>query len=348
MAAVEEFYFQWHLTQRCNFRCQHCYQAGDGGVELAWGDLKLVADEIALALSKWKCLGHIALTGGEPLLRAETLDLLDYLAEAPEVGTIDLLTNGTLVDDRVVGRLVATPKFRRVQVSLDGSSPQTHDAIRGPGAFAKALSAIRKLVQAGVTTRVMFTLHRDNVADVPGLVELALREGLEGVVVDRLVPVGRGAALKGLLLQPAELRDVYHDLFLRSEELAHCGSSLHIVKLRTLWALVEPRRMSEEADLPVQQHLGAMCSAGMAGLCILEDGTVLPCRRLPIPLGNVLHDSLFEIWYTSPVLWQLRDRSGIKGKCRDCEYASRCGGCRAMAYAVTGDHLEADPQCWKN
>jgi len=345
---VADFYFQWHLTQRCNFRCQHCYQTGAVGAEMDWAGLKAGADKIGATLSQWKRQGHIALTGGEPLLRPECLDLMDYLGGLGAVESVDLLTNGSLVTDETLARLSRSPKRGRVQVSLDGGSAATHDAVRGPGAFDQALGAIRRLVRAGIPVRVMFTLHRGNVEDLPGLVELGVREGIEGLVVDRLVPMGRGAKLQSLLLEPPELRRTYEYLFMRSEELANAGSSLHIVKLRTLWALIAPDRMSREEDLPLQRQVGAMCSAGAGQLCILEEGSVLPCRRLPITLGNLARDSLFSMFYTAPFLWRLRDRSSIKGRCRTCEYASRCGGCRAMAYALTGDPLEEDPQCWKH
>ena len=59
-------------------------------------------------------------------------------------------------------------------------------------------------------------------------------------------------------------------------------------------------------------------------------------------------DSLGKIWFTSDLLWQIRDKHNLKGKCNSCEFIPRCGGCRAIAYAYTGDYLEEDPQCWKD
>ncbi|MCG2778337.1 MAG: SPASM domain-containing protein, partial [Desulfobacterales bacterium] len=82
-------------------------------------------------------------------------------------------------------------------------------------------------------------------------------------------------------------------------------------------------------------------------LTIMHDGTIYPCRRLPTPIGNALTDSFFKVWYTSEVLWNVRNHNNIKGKCADCELIPVCRGCRAMAYALTGDYLAEDPQCWK-
>jgi radical SAM protein with 4Fe4S-binding SPASM domain len=93
------------------------------------------------------------------------------------------------------------------------------------------------------------------------------------------------------------------------------------------------------------------CAAGVAGLTILADGTVTPCRRLPIPLGKVGENSLREIWATSPVLEQLRNKSLYLGKCGTCSRWSTCRGCRAIAYAYAQAQgkpgfLAPDPQCF--
>jgi radical SAM protein with 4Fe4S-binding SPASM domain len=93
--------------------------------------------------------------------------------------------------------------------------------------------------------------------------------------------------------------------------------------------------------------VGAMCSAGTNALTIMHDGTILPCRRLPIPIGNALTDSFYKVWYTSKTLWDIRNPENIKGKCSGCDLLAACRGCRALAYTVTGDYLAEDPQCWK-
>ncbi len=93
------------------------------------------------------------------------------------------------------------------------------------------------------------------------------------------------------------------------------------------------------------------CAAGVSGLTILPDGTITPCRRLPVPIGNIGKDSLRELWVTSPVLESLRDRSQYQGKCGSCKRWANCRGCRAIAYAYSqlkgeGNLLAEDPQCF--
>lgn len=90
------------------------------------------------------------------------------------------------------------------------------------------------------------------------------------------------------------------------------------------------------------------CAAGISGITLLPDGTITPCRRLNIPIGNVRRDSLREVWANSGVLRQLRDKQSYKAKCGVCHRWALCRGYRAVAYAYSGngDFLAEDPQCF--
>jgi len=93
------------------------------------------------------------------------------------------------------------------------------------------------------------------------------------------------------------------------------------------------------------------CAAGVSGLTVLPDGTVTPCRRMPVPIGNIRKDSLREIWASSEILNALRDKSRYKGRCGECNKWSACRGCRAIAAAFAGaddkaGYLAEDPQCF--
>ncbi|MBS3077037.1 SPASM domain-containing protein [Candidatus Pacearchaeota archaeon] len=88
------------------------------------------------------------------------------------------------------------------------------------------------------------------------------------------------------------------------------------------------------------------CSVGFTGLAVLSDGTVLPCRRLPIPIGNI-SEGIVKLVTESPVMQELRDLTRIKQGGGCCNHANYCRGCRAVAYAVTGDYMAKDPMCFK-
>lgn len=89
------------------------------------------------------------------------------------------------------------------------------------------------------------------------------------------------------------------------------------------------------------------CSVGFTSICIMPDGTLYPCRKLPIPLGNILKRPFRDIWINSEVLNDIRDKNNLKGYCGNCSLSYKCKGCRAVAYAVSGDYLNDDIQCWK-
>lgn len=342
-----EFYFQWHITDKCNLRCKHCYQESFRDKnEMSIEELKEVADKLFNALKKWNKKGRIAITGGEPLLSPKLFPLIKYLENNDEVKKIAILTNGTLINEETIKNIKEMNKLHFIQISLDGASSETHDHIRGKGSFQKALNAIRLLTTSGVTVRIMFTITKENVNDISQLIELAIAEDVDGLTFERFIPIGIEKGLNDMLLSSEELRDVYQSISDRADLECEKGSKLTILKLRTLFACLDKDGKRDGSDIPFKKQLGAMCSIGIDSLCFLPDGTVLPCRRLNIPIGNLRTDSIFKIWYTSDLLWKIRDKRNIQGKCNNCELIPRCSGCRAMAYAVTGNYLAEDPQCW--
>lgn len=330
----EEFYFQWHLTERCNRACRHCYQDGSPTSELGLNDLLTIVDLMEGAVNKWETKGTLSLTGGEPFLRKDDLHtLMDRIDRSDALAYYDILTNGSLITRDEALALARHPKLRRVQVSLEGATAKTNDSVRGTGSFKATLNAMRRLRDAGIDVSVMSTISRLNHQEVPDLIELAGREGVVTLAFERLIPEGAGEELSGQVLSADELRDLYQLVY----SLATDNPSVRVLMYRPLFALIAPE----------DHTVGALCSAGNNALTIMPDGTVYPCRRLPIPIGNVLTDGFFKIWYGSEVLWRLRNPNNLDGKCRDCDLLTQCRGCRAMAYFTTGNYMGEDPQCWR-
>jgi len=340
------FGFQWHITNRCNLRCAHCYQEDySGSNELDLDGLKQIADEIIRTLAGWRKQGDIAITGGEPLLKEEAFSLIGYLESSGHIASVDILSNGTLINESIVEQIRDLNKVRCVQISLDGASAESNDSIRGKGTFEKAITGIRLLRKSGISVNIMFTLQRRNVEDIPSIIDLAMAEGISSLTIERFVPTGSGAKIRGELLSPEETKRVFGYISERAEQEINRGGLTSISRSRPLWVMCD--KSSRSADTPNMNAAGGICSIGLDGLCILPDATVLPCRRLPIPMGNLRKDSLLKIWHTSDLLWEIADKRNLKGKCNSCEFITRCSGCRAMAYACTGDYLAEDPQCFK-
>ena len=334
LSAEEEFYFQWHITERCNRACKHCYQDGQGTPELEIADLLTIIDRIEQAVQKWGKKGTLSLTGGEPFVRRNDLHALMNRIDASACLTYyDILTNGSLISEAEAQALAQHQRLRRVQLSLEGATAKINDAIRGQGSFESTISAIRRLRDAGIAVSVMTTISRLNKGEIPALIDMVGQEGVATLALERLIPEGAGAGLSDQVLSCEELREVYEAIY----QIAMNGSLVRVLLYRPLFALLAPDDVTA----------GALCSAGNNALTIMPDGTVYPCRRLPIPIGNVLTDGLFKIWYGSEVLWRLRNPDNLDGKCRDCDLLTQCRGCRAMAYFTKGDYMAEDPQCWR-
>ena len=219
-----EFGFQWHITDRCNLRCVHCYQEDySGSNELGLDGLKRIADEIIKTLAKWDKRGDIAITGGEPLLKEEMFPLIHYLESANEISSLDILTNGTLINDKILAQIQQLTKLRCVQLSLEGASPESNDAIRGKGTFQKVIRAVRLLRSGGVSVNIMFTLQRMNVGDIPSLIDLAVAEGISSLTIERFVPTGSGAKIRNELLSPEEIKRVFDYVSERAEQEINRG-----------------------------------------------------------------------------------------------------------------------------
>jgi len=329
----DEFYFQWHITEKCNWSCRHCYQNSNRLDDLPIGKLMDICDRMEEAVEKWGKKGTVSLTGGEPFLRGRELDeLMSRLDESDSFAYYDILTNGSLIGEKEARDLSAHKKLRRVQVSLEGATSDSNDAMRGQGSFDAISKAIRNLRARNIDVSVMMTITKKNKGEIPALVEMLGRMGVQALALERFIPEGNGMGMKDLVLSPHELRDLYERMY----EIATNDPPVRILLYRPLFNLVG-------RDDPT---VGALCSAGNNALTIMPDGTVYPCRRLPIPIGNVLTDGLYKIWYGSDVLWTLRNPNNLKGKCHDCESLTQCRGCRAMAYFTTGDYMAEDPQCW--
>ncbi len=331
----QEFYFQWHITERCNLRCKHCYHDSyDSSFELTSTQLDRVFKTMDEALAKWKLKGSASLTGGEPFLRRQDLyRIAMMLDKSKNFSYYDILTNGTLIEEEDLDILSRLSGLRRMQLSFESPFAQNNDSIRGAGAFELTIKAIRMLKKRGLQVSVMMTVTKLNQEEFPEMVELLAAEKVDTLSVERFIPEGAGSAMHEMALSKEETQQFFglvHKIGIREKRL-------RVLMHRPLFSLIDNNDCS----------VGAMCSIGNNALTIMHDGTIYPCRRLPIPIGNIIDNGLFTPWYTSDLLWSVRDSQNLKGKCSDCDLVPVCRGCRAMAYRVSGDYLEEDPHCWK-
>ncbi len=331
--SANEFYFQWHFLNYCNLRCSHCYQGDYNFFELPFEKLIEIANKIIEALNKWNMFGRISLTGGEPFMSKSLFALLDYLDKQDRICSIHILTNGTLIDDEICKKLLKYNKLDEIQVSLDGGTQHVHDATRGEGNFDKAIDGIRLLKKYNFKVSSMFTITNKNKNDIFNFISLAIKENIDYISLERVTPCGHSANED--IISSDEIHRIYEQINLEAEKLSN---EIAIRRTRPLWANLSKNSFDNK--------VGGFCPVGFTCLAILCDGTLLPCRRLEIPIGNIFTDGIFKTWYSSKILWDIRDKNNLKGKCHNCKNISKCGGCRAVAFALTNDYLAEDPQCW--
>jgi len=342
MTQSHEFFIQCHLTERCNLRCRHCYQTGKKTAEMSLSEMRDIATEVSGMIERWSETYGLAfsssfnVTGGEPFMRRDIFAILE------EIGNhgfeIYLLTNGMLLD-RDRARALSELEVKGVQVSIEGTEA-VHDSIRGKGSFSSALKGVQCLLDAGLVVTLNTTLSAMNADSFLHMVELCSSLGVQKLGFSRLVPSGRGKDMLESMLDTARVRELYQSIFSAETK------GVVLVTGDPVASQMSDQVNGDEGSVPC-----GGCAAGLSGLTILSDGTITPCRRLPIPIGNVKEDSLQEIWATSPVLSALRDRSGYKGKCGTCKRWAHCRGCRAIAYGYSQAHgnddfLAEDPQCF--
>ena len=322
----------WNVTWRCNLRCPHCYldataRAGPG--ELSTEEGEALIDDVA-SLSPGAML---VLSGGEPLLRR---DLPRLAARGARRGlTVVVGTNGTLLDDARAEEL-AGAGVTGVGLSLDSLDPARHDAFRGvPGAAARTRGALAAARRVGLAVQLQTTVLRENYDEIPALVEWAARQGVRAMALFFLVCTGRGQRMTDLsperyedLLRWVATAGARQDILVR----ARCAPHFRPVALE-----LDPRSafLAEDASA---------CLAGRHYARVAPNGDVTPCPYLPLVVGNVRAHPFSELWRTAPAFASLRAPS-LGGRCGDCEFASLCGGCRARAFAASGDLLAEDPWC---
>lgn len=338
----QDFFVQLHLTERCNLRCRHCYQSGTRNQELSLAEIRNIAVEVSEMLDTWTDSYDVPfspsfnITGGEPFLRE---DIFEVLQEVGERGfELYLLSNGILIDKKKAQRL-ADLRVRGVQVSIEGPE-RIHEDIRGRGSFSSSLKGVRDLLDAGLTVTLNVTLSDINADYFMDMVKLSSSLGVQKLGFSRLVPSGRGSGLLTNMLKKEKLSELYHSIDSLNPE------GLQIVTGDPVASQMSDNDKDDSGSFPT-----GGCAAGISGFTILPGGTVTPCRRLPISIGNVRRDGLREIWATSRVLESLRDKRNYKGKCGKCHRWAYCRGCRAIAYAYSqrkgeNDFLAEDPQCF--
>ncbi len=341
----EPKWIAWEITRRCNLKCVHCRSSSEMFVEehpdFSLEEAYRVLDDIA---------GYakpvIVLSGGEPLLREDVFDIAKY---GTDKGLrICLATNGTLVTDEICGKIKASG-IKIVSLSLDGSTDKVHDDFRKQeGAFSGTINAAGLFRKHGIEFIINSSFTKRNREEIPKVYKLAKELGAVAWYMFMIVPTGRGEEIMSELISKEDYENIleWHYNMEKGEKdmLVRPTCAPHYYRIILQKSKKEGEKF-ERRTLKFSTGGAKGCIAGQVIALIDVDGNVLPCSYFPMAAGNIREKSFKEIWEDSGLFKDLRDFKKYKGRCGSCEFVYVCGGCRARAYALTGDYLDEEPFC---
>ena len=326
---VKKFVLQWHLSENCNLRCLHCYQENHKPVQLEYEKLVIIYKQFKEILEKKKMKGHINITGGEPLCNPYLFKILDLIKEDSDLISFSILTNGTLINEKIAQRLKSyNPEY--VQVSLEGGK-RTNDYIRGKGTYKKIAEGIINLRKANIFTSISFTATSLNYKEFPKVVRYARKYGVNNVWSDRFIPLGDSD--RSLALNYEQTREYLEIMNKERNKLKKVKNNNTTIS------------MYRALQFQMTNDFAYGCTAGDTLLTVMENGDLVPCRRMPIVIGNLFDRSMYDLYINSDVLKELREKK-IPDECINCEHSEVChGGLKCLTYAMYKDLNHKDYGC---
>jgi selenobiotic family peptide radical SAM maturase len=318
------FTLQWHLTNACELACLHCYDRTNLRC-LSLAEAEHVFASFVDFCSAARVKGQVCLTGGNPFLYPHLLPLYHSIAATD----CEISILGNPVAEERLAEIVALRRPAYYQVSLEGRRAY-NDRIRGAGHFDRVLAFLPLLRKWKVTSQVMMTVHRENMAElVPLAVDLAGQ--VDRFTWNRLAQVGSGATLA--LPQKRDYVELLKSYVVASRSNPH---------LRFKDGLFNIMRL-HYGHPATRGCTGFGCGAAFNFVAVLPDGEVHACRKFPSPIGNLLEASLAAIYASRAAR---RYRGGSRA-CRFCRLRNSCGGCLAVSHGAGLPELRArDPHCF--
>ncbi|WP_415980103.1 radical SAM/SPASM domain protein, ACGX system [Faecalicoccus pleomorphus] len=337
---LPKFSLQWHITDRCDQRCKHCYiySRGDESLctEMDFRDLKTIFYDFKATCKKLKRSPSIVLTGGDPLLYPRIWELLEVFKEN-NIHFI-ILGNPFHLTDSVANRLYSLG-CTCYQMSLDGLR-KIHDSIRMPGSYDETLSKISIINASGMKSSIMTTVSKLNIDDIPALVEVVHNYRVNSFGFNRYCP-SLGDANS---LPTAKEYKKFLDKMWREFE-KYSDSDTHFILKDHLWKLFLYEKNLFNTNYKENIILDG-CHCGITHMTVLPDGKVYACRRSDTLVGYVPQQSLYDI-FLGKEMDEYRKYDYFE-KCTKCELLRFCRGCPSVAKCVNGSFYSSDPQCWKD
>jgi len=339
----------WNCTNTCNLNCKHCYADSKHcqfEEELDTKEAKALIDDLA----SFK-VPVLLISGGEPLLRKDLFELLEYTMENNIRTTVS--TNGTLIDKEVAKDL-KQKGVSYVGISLDGIGIR-NDTFRGmQGSFDKAAAGIRNCLDIGQKVGLRFTINGNNYDQLEDIFYFIKEEGIPRVCFYHLAYSGRGSSMIEEDVTHEEKR-LAMDLIMK--KAIEFGKKVEILTVDNhadapyLYMQVKKNQPEVADRISKLLHMNGGNRSGMAFANIDFKGNVHPDQFTQHhTFGNIRERKFSEIWKnpTNSLALGLRDRKSLlTGRCSQCKWLNICNGnLRVRAEAVTGDFWASDPACY--
>ena len=327
----------WNLTKRCNLNCDHCYLDANfrGGFrtdELNTEECFRVVDQIAEVNPN----AFLILTGGEPLLRPDIYEIIRYAADRKFM--VVLGTNGTLIN-RANAEKIKAAGAHGVGISIDSMDAQKHNKFRGVHtAWEHSMEAFNVLNEVGIDFLVQMSVSEMNYKEIPDVVAFTEKIGAIAFNLYFLVCTGRGQGNTDISNEAYEeaLKLLYE------QQMKYKGKLMINSKCAPQYKRVV---YENDPDSVYTRTYSGGCPAATHYSRISPEGNLTPCPFIEESVGNLKSNSFKDLWENAPLMKQLRERKNLEGKCGTCEFSAMCSGCRARAFAETGNYMATDSTC---
>jgi radical SAM protein with 4Fe4S-binding SPASM domain len=313
------------LSNRCNLNCIHCRNNKTKITELNYNKIIELINELENLE-----IFHLSFSGGEPFLHPEIYEILEY-AQKLNFPKITITTNCVFIDRSKISKLDRTKI--RFAISLDGPK-DIHNLIRGKDVFDNVKENISYLVADKFYIMLNCTLMKQNYKYFDDIIKIGKELKVNQINFSKVFPVH--PEIKQFMLTKEDLNELY-------DKYKHYSDEKDIVLFFDKGYIGFP----DDCDKDISIYMG--CRAGISQVNIMSDGSVIGCKLLPqICAGSIYKNDIKTIWENNDnwkIFRNMKDTVNNK-ICNDCKYFEACkGGCRAVAYYVTGNISSRDPFC---
>lgn len=324
---------QWHITEKCNNNCKHCYMEKESN-DLSYNDLLLCYKRLLnFEKENGVFFNHISITGGNPLMYEKWYEFANLVSSDGK--EISILGNPESLDRSNLKKLSGL-NLKYYQMSLDGLE-KTHDDIRKKGSFQRTVLGIKKLNDSNIPIAIMFTLSEKNKDELFPLIDYL--DSLNTKIFfafDFIVPIGN--AKRNDLAQVFDMNAIFSNYLNKKKELFTKRRKLVLLEKSSFLKAYKFKNGIYDFNQfdKLEYDICSGCGATWNHFTILNNGNVCVCRRLPIVIGNLLKDPLSNVFFENEIVKDFQTKQNYK-KCGRCKYYRFCRGCPAIEKAISGD-----------